>query len=316
MKQKEISHHNLLIGRKVPFWIRFKKEAPFHIMIWLAVGSTLIFNYLPMSGLVIAFKNYRMRQGIWGSAWVGLKNFQNMFVDFYMGNAIINTFSIALLDTLIALPLTIMFAVLLNELSNKALKRTVQTISYLPHFISWVIMAVLLQNFLHPIDGLINNLLGFFGKEPILFLGRAELYWPTIIVASIWKNIGWNAIIYLAVMSGIDEELYEAARIDGAGRIARIRFITLPCLSGIISIMLILRMGAITNTGFEQAFYLSNELNFKRSNVLSYYLYDIGLRKGDFSYSTAIGLVTSTVSAILMLTSNWLAQRIRGTGLF
>ena len=295
---------------------RFKKELPYHFMIWLAMVFALIFNYIPLGGLMIAFKDYRMRDGILGSAWVGLKHFQNILSDFYMGNAVMNTIGLSLLSILISVPVTLIFAILIKELSNTALKRTVQTISYLPHFISWAIMAVLLDNFLNVNDGIINIVIKALGGEPVHFLGSKNLYWPLILIVDRWKETGWSAIIYLAVMSGIDESLYEAAKIDGAGRLARIRYITLPSLSNIVAIMLILDMGSMAGTGFDQAYFLSNPLNFERSNVLSYYVYEIGLRKGNFSYSTAIGLITSTVSAALMLTANGLAKKINGSGLF
>lgn len=295
---------------------RFKKELPFHLMIWVAVAFAIVFSYIPMCGLVIAFKDYKFRSGLFGSAWVGLKHFKNIFSDFYMGNAVINTIGLSLISLLISLPITLAFAIMINELRSGALKRVAQTISYLPHFVSWAIMAVIMTSFLDYNTGILNQIIVMLGGESKLFLGDPELYWPTVIVASIWKETGWSAIVYLAVMTGIDESLYEAAKIDGAGRFQRIWYITLPSLSGIISIMLILSMGTITGCGFEQAYFLSNSLNFKRSNVLSYYVYQIGINKGNFSYSAAIGLITSTVSAGLTLFANALAKKINGKGLF
>ncbi len=295
---------------------RFKKELPFHMMIWVVVVLDIIFGYIPMAGLVIAFKDYKFRSGIFGSAWVGLKHFKGIFSDFYMGNAIVNTIGLSLISLLVSLPITLAFAIMINELRSGALKRVSQTISYLPHFVSWAIMAVIMNSFLDYNTGILNQLIVLLGGEPKLFLGDANLYWPTVIIANIWKETGWSAIVYLAVMTGIDESLYEAAKIDGAGRFQRIWYITLPSLSGIISIMLILSMGSITGCGFEQSYFLSNSLNFKRSNVLSYYVYQIGINKGNFSYSTAIGLITSTVSAGLTLFANGLAKKINGKGLF
>ncbi len=303
-------------GRRGSVSKRFKKELPFHLMIWIAVAFAIVFSYIPMCGLVIAFKDYKFRSGLFGSAWVGLKHFKGIFNDFYIGNAVINTVGLSLISLLVSLPITLAFAIMINELRSSSLKRVAQTISYLPHFVSWAIMAVIMSSFLDYNTGILNQLISLLGGEPKLFLGDAGLYWPTIIVASIWKETGWSAIVYLAVMTGIDESLYEAAKIDGAGRFQRIWYITLPSLSGIISIMLILAMGTITGCGFEQSYFLSNSLNFKRSNVLSYYVYQIGINKGNFSYSTAIGLITSTVSAGLTLFANWLAKKINGKGLF
>jgi putative aldouronate transport system permease protein len=289
----------------------------YHLMVLMGISFAVIFSYFPMGGLVIAFKDYNFRDGIWGSAWVGFKNFKNLFGDFYMGNAITNTICLALLSTIISMPMTIFFALFINELSNLRFKRTVQTVSYLPHFISWVIMSVILRAMLSSSDGIINHVLMTLGiiDKSILFLGRADLYWWVVIIAGIWKELGWSAIVYLAIITGIDQTLYEAARVDGAGRLQRMWYITLPHLVGIISIMLILRMGSITGTGFEQAFFLSNALNYDRSNVLSYYVYMIGLRRSNFSYSTAIGLITSSVSAILMLTANWTSKKVSGRGI-
>lgn len=271
-----------------------------------------------MSGIIIAFKDYNFRSGIFGSPWVGLKHFRQLFQDFFMGNAVINTVGISVLSIGLSYPCTIIFTLLLNELRNVKFKRVIQTVSYLPHFISWAIMAVILNSMLSPSEGIINIVLqnlGFIDK-PIAFLGREDLYWITVVVASIWKSLGWNTIVYLAVISGIDESLYEAAKIDGAGRFARMRYITLPALSGIIAIMLILSVGGIAGTGFDTSFYLSNDLNYNRSNTLSYYVYTIGLRRANFSYSTAISFLLSVVSATLMLTANTISNKLTGKGLF
>ncbi len=297
---------------------RFKREAMFHVMVWLGIAFVFLFNYVPMRGIILAFKKYAHRSGIWGSPWVGLDNFRKLFSDFFMGNAVINTLGIAILSIALSYPATIMFALLLNELYNVRFKRIVQTISYLPHFIAWTIMTVILNVMLSPSDGILNIMmvnLGIF-KEPIPFLARENLYWITVVLSSIWKNLGWNTIVYLAIIAGIDEALYEAARIDGAGRVARMRYITLPALAGIISINLILTVGGITGTGFETSFFLSNSLNYARSNTLSYYVYQIGLQRADFSYSTAIGLLLSAVSASLMLLANKTTNLISGRGLF
>ena len=303
---------------KKSFWTRFKKEAMFHVMIWFGIAFVLVFNYVPMAGIIIAFKEYNFRQGILGSPWVGLANFQKLFSDFFMGNALINTLGIALLSICLSYPATIIFTLLLNELNNIAFKRVIQTVSYLPHFISWAIMAVILNAMLSPSEGAINLALLNLGiiEQPIAFLGREDLYWITVVVASIWKTLGWNTIVYLAVISGIDETLYEAAKIDGAGRFARMWYITLPSLTGIISIRLILSVGGIIGTGFDTSYFLSNDLNYNRSNTLSYYVYTIGLRRGDFSYSTAISLFNSVINLFLLVTVNQIARRVGETSLW
>lgn len=305
-------------AKKKPFWMRFKREAVFHVMIWFGVAFIALFNYVPMSGIIIAFKKYTFRKGIWGSAWVGLDNFRTLFSDFFMGNAVINTLAIAILSIALSYPATIIFTLFLNEMNKLKLKKFVQTVSYLPHFISWAIMTVILNVMISPSEGILNIAMVNLGliKEPIKFLAREDLYWITVVLASIWKNLGWNTIVYLAIISGIDQTLYEAAKIDGAGRFARMLYITLPSLAGIISINLILTVGGITGTGFETSFFLSNSLNYARSNTLSYYVYQIGLQRADFSYSTAIGLLLSGVSAVLMLSANKITNKINGKGLF
>jgi len=307
-----------LYGRKQPFHVRFKKQAVFHMMIWIGIIFVFVFNYIPMSGIIIAFKNYNFKDGILGSSWAGFKHFQTMFSDFFIADAAINTLGISLLTILLSFPSTIIFTLLLNELFSVKLKRFIQTVSYLPYFISWVVMAVILDAMLSPANGAVNLFLTRLGivDRPIAFLADESLYWIVVVVSTIWKNLGWNTIVYLAVIAGIDENLFEAAKIDGAGRLARIRYIILPALSGVIAIMLILFISNITGVGFEQAFFLYNPLNATRSNTLSYYVYTIGLRRADFSYSTAISLLLSCVSAVLMIMANTISKKLSGKGLF
>jgi len=307
----------LTLTKKSP-WIEMWKNKWFYLFILPAILVLFFFSYKPMYGIVIAFKDYNFRQGIWGSDWVGLSHFKQLFSDFFMGNAVVNTLGLSILSIGLSYPATITFTLLLNELNNVKFKRVIQTVSYLPHFISWAIMTVILNAMLSPSEGIINIVLMNLGiiDEGIAFLAREELFWITTVVASIWKNLGWNTIVYLAVIAGIDESLYEAAKIDGAGRFARMWYITLPHLVGIISIMLILSMGGIVNTGFDISFYLSNDLNYNRSNTLAYYVYTMGLRRGDFSYSTAISFLLSIVSASMMLGTNALSNKLTGKGLF
>ncbi|MDW7656304.1 MAG: ABC transporter permease subunit [Bacillota bacterium] len=297
---------------------RLKREAPYHFIIWLGVAFVGIFAYVPMSGLIIAFKDFSFRKGILRSPWSGLSNFSGMFSDYYIKNAIFNTVGIFAISLVVGTVATLIFTLLLNEITSMRFKRTTQTISYLPHFISWAIMAVILDSMLSASDGLINVLLHKLGliTSPIYFMTMPQYFWGMVVIANLWKELGWSAIIYLAVISGIDETQYESAKIDGAGRFARMWYITLPSLKGIIAILLILNISSLTGTAFDQAFFLSNNLNFDRSNVLSYYVYTTGLVKMDFSYSTAIGLVLSCISAMLMLTANSIVKKLNGEALF
>lgn len=303
-------------GRK--FFRRLGRELPYHIMVWMGLLFVFIFNYIPMPGIIIAFKDYSIRDGIWGSPWVGLAHFKNMFGDYFIRNALLNTVGISVLSLCISFPLTILFALLLNELQNKLLQRTVQTISFLPHFISWAVMAVILTALLSPSDGILSGLLTRIGlmDEMTYIMGDPKYYWIMVVLAGLWKEYGWNSIVYLAVLSGVDSTLYEAARIDGASRWQQIRHISLPSLKGIISITLILRIAGCIGSGFEQAFYLSNALNYERSNVLAYYTYQVGLANVDFSYSTAISLVFSVIGALMMLSGNAIVKKINGEGVY
>ncbi len=298
--------------------VRLKKQLGYHLLIFPAVVLTVIFNYIPMGGLVIAFKDYRLRSGIWKSAWCGLDNFRNIFSDYYMPQIILNTVGIGVLSIIISMPVVIIFALLLNEIRSTGFKRVVQTVSYLPHFISWIIMAVILTALFSAKDGVVNQMLLSVGllSKPLNILTSRDSYWLMTVTASVWKEMGWSAILYLAVISGIDETIYEAAKIDGAGRFARMWYITLPQLRGIIAINLILSVGSIPHVGFDQAYYLSNNVNIERANTLSYYIYNTGMVNARFSYATAVGLVLSVISATLMLCANTASNRLTGRGLY
>lgn len=299
-------------------WRLFKKQLGYHMLIWPALILTIIFCYIPMGGLVIAFKDYKIRIGIWDSPWNGLDNFKDLFTDYYMPQIILNTVMVGLLTILVSYPIVIAFSLLLNEVRFRPFKRVVQTISYLPHFISWVIMAVILKAMFSATDGIISQFLYNLGwiDGPLNIMTSKESYWGLVVFSSVWKEMGWSAILYLAVIAGIDEAMYEAAKIDGAGRFARMWYITLPQLKGIIAITLIMSVSSIPNVGFEQAYYLSNNVNMEAAKTLSYYVYTSGLTNGSFAYATAIGLVLSIVSATLMVLANIISRKLTGKGLY
>lgn len=288
------------------------------MMVWPALIYVFIFSYIPMGGIIIAFKDYRMPIGILRSEWVGLANFRHLFDDFYMPQIIRNTVMISLLGILVTYPVVLTFTLLINEVKNSALKRVVQTVSYLPHFISWAIMAVILTALLSANDGVVNVVLQNLGliDKPIFFMTEPKLYWWMVTFSTVWKEMGWSAIVYLAVISGIDESLYEAAKIDGAGRFARMWYITLPMLKGIIAINLILSVAALPNSGFSQAYFLSNSVNIEVAKTLTHYVYTTGLVEARFSYSTAISLVLSVISASLMFGANSVSKKLAGRGLY
>jgi len=281
-------------------------------VIWM-----IIFNYIPMYGIIIAFKEYDITLGINKSPWVGLANFKEFFSDERFWLIIKNTVGISFFKLLVGFPLPILFAVLLNELTSVRFKRTVQTISYLPHFISWVVLGGILMNWLSE-TGLINIILTKLGilKQPITFLAEPKYFWGIAVISEVWKELGWNAIIYLAAIAGIDPELYEAATVDGAGRITKMFKITIPCISGTIAIMFILAVSGLMNSNFDQIFVLRNPLNADASDVIDIYVYKMGIEAFRFSYATAIGLFKSIIALILLLLANGVTKKLTDKSLF
>ncbi|RED75165.1 ABC transporter permease [Cohnella phaseoli] len=297
-------------------FVRLKKQMTYQSMVWIGLGFTLVFAYLPMFGIVAAFEKYTFRKGFFGSEWVGLDNFARFFHDPDLARIIGNTISMGLLNLLICFPLPILFAILLNEIRNGPFKRIVQTASSFPNFISWVIVSVLLITLLSPDSGIVNRLLVNFGlvDKPILFLGWPEYYWWIAILSNAWKGTGWTAIIYLAAITGIDRSIYEASELDGANRFQKAWYITVPSIMPTIGIMLVLTIGGLLGVGFDQALLLGNTINEPKSNVLQYYIYQKGLITGDFSYATAMGLVVSVISLGLMLFANFVSKKTKDVG--
>ena len=270
----------------------------------------IIFKYLPMYGLVIAFKNFKFSDGILGSKWVGLEHFRNLLgnADFY--KILRNTLLLNLYAIIFSFPAPIILAVLMNELRNERFKKTVQSILYMPHFLSWIILGGLIMNIFSPSTGIVNLIIKMLGGEPRYFM-IDSVWWQVIFTASgIWQSAGWGTIIYLAAITGIDPELYEAAELDGAGRLKKMRYITLPCIKGTISIMLILRMGSVMDVGFEQIIALQNDAVLDVSDVISTYVYRVGLQGAQYSYTTAIGFFQSFISLILVVATNMLIKRV------
>ncbi|UQZ86347.1 putative multiple-sugar transport system permease YteP [Paenibacillus konkukensis] len=268
-----------------------------------------IFRYLPMYGVLIAFKDYNFSKGIWGSPWVGLKHFEFLFgsEDFY--SIVRNTLVINLYELLFAFPVPVILALLLNEMKSLLFKRTIQTVVYFPHFLSWVVFGGIIIQLLSPNEGLVNNMLRAFGMEPVFFLSKSEYFRPVIVLSSILKESGWGAIIYLAALSSIDTEQYEAATIDGANRYQKLIYITLPGIRNTVLIMLILKVGYLLDVGFEQIYILYNPSVYDVGDVLSTYIYRIGLQSAQFSITAAIGLFQSVIGFILIWTTNRIAKK-------
>lgn len=276
----------------------------------------IVFNYVPMYGLILAFKDFKFSDGIMGSAWVGLENFKYLFhLDaFYrvLGNSLI----LSLLKLVIYFPIPIILTIALNEIPFVRYKRISQTLLYLPYFISWVVIGGILVNLLSPSWGIINSAIRAFGGEPVFFLGSAKYFRGIAIISNIWKNAGWDTIIYLAAITSINPELYEAATVDGASRLQRIRYITLPGIKTTIVILLLLTIGNLMNNGFEQIYMLQNASNLAVSEVIETYTYRLGIINGRFSFATTVGLFSSLVGFTLLMIANGIAKLMGEEGIF
>ncbi|TLS48262.1 sugar ABC transporter permease [Paenibacillus antri] len=283
-----------------------------------AVLWMIVFNYAPMYGIIIAFQEYNPVQGFAGSPWLGLANFEELFIDPTFLDALGNTFKISIAKLIFGFPAPILLAILLNELRSQKFKRVVQSLSYLPYFISWVFVVGFMYTLLDPRTGALSSLLqtlGLVDAERIL-MGDPDTFLTLVVVSEIWKNIGWNSIIFLAAIAGIDPQLYEAAVVDGAGRFKRIWHITLPALKPTIVILFILAVGGLVNTNFDQLFLMQNSMTQDEANVLQIYAYDMGIVLGRFSYGTAVGLFQSIVAFALMFTANFTSRKLTGESLF
>ncbi len=278
----------------------------------------LIFNYLPIWGWIMAFQKFVPGKGIFGSSFVGLANFVEAFTDSNFLSAIKNTLLTSVLKISTSFVSAIVLALMLNEVRSRFFKRTVQTISYLPYFISWVVGVSIVYMVLSPSGGIVNIVLLKLGiiRNPIAFMGEAKYFYGVVALSNVWKNVGWNAIIYLAAMSGIDPELYEAAAMDGAGRLRRILSVTLPCIMPTIKLLLVLNIGYLMNAGFEQVYLLSNPSNIDASRTIDVYIYTYALKSGRLSYGTAIGIFNSTVAILLITVSNYVSKKIDEYGIF
>jgi putative aldouronate transport system permease protein len=292
------------------------KKKYLYILLIPCVIYFLIFNYFPMYGVIIAFKDFNFAKGIVGSPWIGLDNFRYMFglSDFY--TVFWNSLYLSMLRLVFGFPFPILLALLLNEMRNRTYQRVTQTIIYLPHFISWVVIGGILVNFLSPSWGIVNIFLKQIGMDPIFFLADNDYFRPLVIISSIWKESGWESILYLAAMVSINTELYEAASIDGANRLQKMRYVTMPGIKSTIVILLILRLGQIMGNGFEQIFVLQNPLNLGVSEVFETYVYRVGLIGGRFSFGTTVGLFTSVIGLIFLLASNQIAKWLKEDGIW
>ena len=275
-----------------------------------------IFHYGPIYGLLIAFKDFYPTKGILASDWVGLEHFKQMFQGLYFWPVLKNTLINSSYNLIFGFPAPILLAILLNEVSNRRFKKVIQTVTYFPHFISWVVLAGIVYEMLSPSRGPINILLSWLGFEPIFFVANVRWFRTVLVGSNIWKEIGWGSIIYLAAITNIDPTLYEVAKIDGANRLQRIFYITLPGIANVVVIMLIFAVGKIINDNFDQIFNLMNNQVMQVADVISTYTYREGIKEMNYGYATAVGLFKNTISFIFVMGANWLAQKMGQETLF
>lgn len=293
----------------------FHKNKMKYLMVLPVIIYLVLMCYKPMYGLIIAFQRYRPALGFDKSPWAGFYNFTRFLKDIYFWRVFKNTLLISFLNILFTFPAPILLALLLNEVKCSWFKRTVQTVTYLPHFVAMVVVCGLVHQFCQS-DGLINDVISLLGGERTNLLIRDDMFYPIYILSDIWKEIGWSSIIYLATLAGLDQEQYEAAKIDGASRLQQMRYITLPGLVPTISMLLILKIGQVLNVGREKILLLYNELTYDVADVISTYVYRKGLLDADYSYSTAIGLFDSIINIVLLVAANKISKKLGQSGLF
>lgn len=285
-------------------------------MVLPALAYIILFNYKPMYGILIAFQDYSLKKGVSGSTWVGLDNFRRVFSSYWFPIILKNTLQISILSLVLGFPIPIIFALLVNELSGVKTKKFLQTVSYAPHFISTVVMCGIITLFLNPNTGVINLAIKALGGDPVYFMQDAKYFPWVYVISGIWQDAGWGAIIYFAALSGVDKSLLESAQVDGANRIQRVIHINLPVLKPTIVIMFILRCGQLLSVGYEKVYLLQTTTNLSASEVISTYVYKMGLEKSDFAFSTAVGLFNNVVNVVLLLIVNAIAKKTSESSLF
>lgn len=292
------------------------KNWALYLMILPVAAYFIIFCYWPMYGVQIAFKDYNVAKGIIGSPWTGFRHFQRFFNSYHFWPLIKNTISLSLYTLAASFPAPIILSLLINEVTNSKFKRTVQTVTYAPHFLSTVVLAGMLTTFLSPQTGIVNHLIEALGGERIYFMGEPAWFKHIYVWSGVWQHTGWNAIIYLAALTSISPELHEAAIIDGANKLQRIWHVNIPGILPTAIILLILNLGQVMNVGFEKVFLLQNDLNMKASDVISTYVYRTGLLGAQYSFSTAVGLFNSIINFVLIIVVNNISRKVTEVGLW
>ena len=307
MKEKKKNHFS---------WKIVKNKWQLLAMFLLPLTWYIIFCYVPMYGIQLAFRDYNPRLGYLGSSFVGLRWFKQFFSSYYWENIIWNTFSISLYSIIFGFPVPIILAIIINELPGRKFKKLLQNITYIPHFISIVVLCGMLYLFLSPQYGIVNTILETFGMEPVGFLESSKYFNGVYVISEIWQESGWSSIIYIAALAGIDPSLYEAAKIDGAGRLKRIIHVSLPGIIPTIVTLLILKIGQIMSIGFEKAYLLQNDLNLNSSEIISTLVYKQGILQGNIGYATAVGLMNSCLNLLLIIFANQFCKKFFDTSLW
>ena len=299
-------------------WKRdLQKNYELYLFLVPAVVSVFIFSYLPMYGIQIAFKDFKPAKGILGSKWVGLKWFERFFSGYQFTEVLSNTVLLSVLLLICSFPIPILFALIVNQYKEGKFRRLLQTVSYAPHFISTVVMVGMVLLFLSPSSGLYGTIVRLLEGDPKNIMGDAGMFRPIYILSDIWQHTGWDSIIYLAALSAINQDLYDAANVDGAGRMKKIWYIELPALKETSIILLILRLGNIMSMGFEKAYLMQNNLNLATSEIIATYVYKVGLTgTPQYSYSAAIGVFNAVINVILIITFNKISKKVSGAGLW
>lgn len=298
-----------LMACRKPLWVDVRKDWDLYLLLVPGLIYLLVFQYAPMYGIVIAFQDFNIFQGILASPWVGIDNFHKLFNNPEFLNVFRNTLIISIYKIAFLFPLPIMLAIMLNELKNVIFKRTVQTVIYLPHFISWVIVSGLFLNLLTVNGGIVNSVIEKLGGQPIAFFVDQKYFRSLLVTTAGWKEVGWSTIIYLAAISGIDPELYEAAIIDGANKLKQVWHVTIPGMAPTIVLMFILRLGSLLEAGTEQILVMYNSVVYPVADVIGTYVYRVGLGMSDYSFSTAVGLFNSVIAFSLIVGGNYLCKK-------
>lgn len=296
--------------------LKFYTGRQLYLFVLPAFIVVLIFSYIPMYGVIIAFKDFIPSLGIWGSPWVGFKHFQRFFESYYFWDLLKNTLGISLYSLAVGFPLPIILALALNELKDSRFKKFTQTVTYAPNFISVVVVCGMLIAFLTPSTGIINHLLDFLGFERIAFMNDPRWFKTVYVLSGVWQGTGWGSVIYLAALSGVDTQLHEAATVDGATRLQRVFYINIPTIIPTMVILLIMNVGSLMSLGYEKILLMQNALNMDSSNVIATFVYKQGLLDAQYSYASAVGLFNALINAFLLIVVNKISRKVSETSLW